>query len=116
MTGLPILARLIQDKRKSLLGWTLGMVVYLAMIMALWPTIRDSEGLQQAVEDYPEALKSLLGGSAGFDYTSPAGYLNTQVFSLVLPLMWAVLGSVWRPRYWPVKRKVTSLILSSQTR
>jgi beta-exotoxin I transport system permease protein len=92
VTGLPILSRVLHDKRKNLLGWMLGMALYLAMIMALWPTIRDSEGLQQSVEDYPEALKNLFGGSEGFDYTSAAGYLNTQVFALVLPIMLAVFG------------------------
>jgi ABC-2 type transport system permease protein len=87
---LPIVERSLRDRRRSLLGWGLGVAVYLGLIVVFWPSIRGSSEIAEAIENYPEAMKEFFGGAAAFDYTRPEGFLNTQLFSLVLPLL---LGS-----------------------
>lgn len=83
----PILERALRDRRRSLIGWALGIGIYVGMIVAFWPSIRGSSEISKAIENYPEAMKEFFGGAAGFDYTRPGGFLNTQLFSLILPLL-----------------------------
>jgi ABC-2 type transport system permease protein len=44
------------------------------------------------VENYPEALKSLFGIAEGASITSGPGYLDTELFSFMLPLFVLVLA------------------------
>ena len=83
----PILERALADRRRSLIGWGLGIGAYVALIVAFWPSIRGSSEISKAIENYPDAMKEFFGGAAAFDYTRPGGFLNTQLFSLVLPLL-----------------------------
>jgi ABC-2 type transport system permease protein len=57
------------------------------LIVAFWPSIRGSSEISKAIENYPDVMKEFFGGAAAFDYTRPGGFLNTQLFSLLLPLM-----------------------------
>jgi ABC-2 type transport system permease protein len=87
-----ILARDLHDHRRSLLAWAIGIALYAALIVVVWPSIRDSAQLTKAFRDYPDALKQLFGGEAGFDFGTSAGYLNAELFSLMYPLMLAVFA------------------------
>lgn len=82
----PVLQRSLRDRRRSLTSWALGIGAYVALIVAFWPSIRGSSEISKAIENYPSAMKEFFGGAAAFDYTRPGGFLNTQLFSLMLPL------------------------------
>ena len=88
----PILERSLRDRRRSLTSWGLGIGVYVALIVAFWPSIRGSSEITKAIENYPDAMKEFFGGAAAFDYTRPGGFLNTQLFSLILPLLIAIFA------------------------
>lgn len=82
-----------QDRRRSRLGWTLGLVAYMAMILAVWPSLDGSDSFADVAQDYPEALKAMFGGNDAFDaITTPAGFLNSYVFSFMLPLLLVVMA------------------------
>jgi ABC-2 type transport system permease protein len=83
--------RFLVDRRRAELGWSLGFFGYTALMMALWPTIRESEGYQDAAADLPEAFDAFFG-PGGIDLGSPGGYLNTYLFGMMLPLMLIVAG------------------------
>ena len=51
-----------------------------------------SSEITKAIENYPDAMKEFFGGAAAFDYTWPGGFLNTQLFSLILPLLIAIFA------------------------
>jgi ABC-2 type transport system permease protein len=57
------------------------------LIVAFWPSIRGSSEISKAIENYPDVMKEFFGGAGAFDYTKPGGFLNAQLFSLLLPLM-----------------------------
>ena len=82
-----VLERSLRDRRWSLTSWAVGIAAYLALIVAFWPSIRGSSEISKAIENYPDVMKEFFGGAAAFDYTRPGGFLNTQLFSLLLPLM-----------------------------
>ena len=78
-------------KRLSLVVWTVSVALLILMLIAVYPSVRDSPGLDAIYGDLSPAAQALLGGS---DLTSPAGYLNTQLFAFFLPavLLVYVLG------------------------
>lgn len=84
-------AQALRDHRRGLIGWSVGVAVYAVMLCAIWPTIRDSPTLLAALKDYPEALQDVFGGDvAGF--ATAAGYLNAELFSMMIPLFLAVFA------------------------
>lgn len=80
--------RALADRRRSLVGWSIGMVCYAALILAVWPSISGSESFADLAESYPDIMKALFGGVDEFEaITTPSGFLNTYVFSFMLPLL-----------------------------
>jgi len=88
----PVLERSLRDRRRSLTSWALGIGTYVGLIVAFWPSIRGSSEISKAIDNYPDALKEFFGGAAAFDYSRPGGFLNTQLFSLLLPLLIAAFA------------------------
>ena len=84
--------RELSDHRRALAGWCLGIVAYVAMVSAIFPSIQSSPDFDKLVENYPEILKSLFGISGAGSITSGAGYLDVELFSFMLPLLVLVLA------------------------
>ena len=59
---------------------------------AIFPSIESSPEFNELIESYPDVLKSLFGLAEGGDITSGAGYLDAELFSLMLPLLVLVLA------------------------
>lgn len=82
----------LRDQRKALVWWAVGLVALVGLYVAVYPTVRDRPELNRLIEEYPEVIKALIGGAAGIDFTSPAGYLNNELFSFVGPLVFLVFA------------------------
>ncbi|MGI9607918.1 MAG: ABC transporter permease subunit [Acidimicrobiales bacterium] len=85
-------ARYLAARARSLIAWALGILGFTLLIVAIYPTVRDSENFSAAVEDYPDAIKEFLGGEAAFDLASGPGFLNAEMYSLMLPLLLAFVA------------------------
>jgi ABC-2 type transport system permease protein len=81
-----VLVEAIRERRRSLLWWMLGIVALVALTVAFYPSIRDDASLSDYAEDLPESLRALFAGGE-VDIASPAGYLNSQVYALMAPLI-----------------------------
>lgn len=81
----------ILDHRRALAVWCLGIAAYVALIAAIYPSIESSPEFDELVESYPDALKALFGLEGG-GITTGAGYLDVELFSLMLPLLVLVLA------------------------
>jgi len=86
-----ILRRGLVDRRRALVAWSLGVAAYVLLIAAIFPSIESSKDLDELVANYPDALKSLFGLGSG-SLTSGAGYLDAELFSLMIPLLVLVLA------------------------
>lgn len=86
---LEALRHTLTDSRRALLWWALGLALYAAVILAFYPTVRADPGINEMLQTLPESLRTLFGG----DLTSPAGYLTSQLFSL-LPLILSVYAAL----------------------
>jgi ABC-2 type transport system permease protein len=71
-------------RRRSLLGYSLGMAAYAFIIVALYPAFRDSASLN-ALTRNGNAVAALFGATGSL--TSPAGWLNANIYQNFLPLI-----------------------------
>lgn len=85
-------SRELVDRRRSMLGWAIGLAGYALLVVAIWPTVRDSPSLRLAIEDYPDALKEFFGGQAGFDVSTGAGFVNAEMYAVILPVLLLVVA------------------------
>ncbi|HVS08452.1 MAG TPA: ABC transporter permease subunit [Planctomycetota bacterium] len=82
-----VFLKTLRETRRALLWWSLGLVGMTAMIVAIFPTVRDNPELNRLVEVYPEALKAFIAFGGELDYASGAGYLGIELFSFMVPLL-----------------------------
>jgi ABC-2 type transport system permease protein len=85
-----VLLKSVRDLRRGFAWWTLGLVGYAALIVSVYPTVRDNPELDELVESYPEALKAFIAFGGQFDFTSAAGYLGSELFSFMMPAIFLV--------------------------
>ncbi|PPJ24167.1 hypothetical protein C5E45_28410 [Nocardia nova] len=84
-----VFVKCLRDQRRGLIGWSLGIVVLVLLESALWPSISNIPGLRQMVDNYPPALRQLLGIE---DFLSGTGFLNTELYSIILPILFLVFS------------------------
>ena len=84
-----VASRALRDRRVGLAWWIVGLVGYTAMIIAIWPIVDDNEEFQKLAESYPEGLQAAFGGGTdSFElFTTPPGFLDGYLFSMILPLL-----------------------------
>ena len=80
----------LRDMRRSIVWWSLGLIAMTALMIAVYPTIRDNPDLNKLVENYPEALKAFIAFGGDLDYTSGAGYLGSELFAFMVPLLLSI--------------------------
>ena len=90
---LPLLLKTWRDRWRGLIAWTTGLVLITAVELYVYPSIRDSgEGMEALVEGFPEPMQEIFRMS---DYTSGAGFLNVEMFSIIVPLVFIAVGASW---------------------
>jgi len=68
--------------RRATVWWTLGIVVLTVTTVGFWPSLEGSEALA-GFED----MGSLLEAFGAQNMSTPAGYLDGQMFAIMLPLL-----------------------------
>lgn len=81
--------RTMRDQRRGLVGWGIAFMALVAVEVALWPTVRSMPDLERFLEGYPEALKELFNIS---EFRTGAGFLNAELFSIMLPALFIVFA------------------------
>ncbi len=79
------------QRRWSTFWWILGIFGFIFLNIIFYPTFKDQAAeLQKSFENLPDAALQLFGGSA--DFFSPVGFLNSQIFFLMLPMLLSILS------------------------
>lgn len=86
-----VFRRFVRDRRRSAVGWSIGLAVYILSQNAFYPSFKEQPGFAELFENMPEAMKSLFGISDMVPLTSPPGWIQSQVFSL-LPVLMAIFA------------------------
>ena len=89
-----VFTKTLWDARRSLLGWALAISAVAAMYAAFWPSVNTPQ-MQQALGNYPQGVLEALNYN---DLASPAGYLGSSVYGLLVPLLVAVFAIDWGTR------------------
>lgn len=90
-SSLVLFRRAITDRRRWLVGWSAGIVLLVVLTLAFWPSFRDKAAdMNEMVDNLPDSVKSLFGMGGGIDPFSPVGYLSSQVYAFMLPLLLAI--------------------------
>jgi ABC-2 type transport system permease protein len=88
-----ILRRAVRDRRRWLVGWTLGVLGLVVLELAFYPTLHDkSADIAKALDNLPKSVRSLFGMADGIDAFGPVGYLSSRVFTLIVPLLLLIAG------------------------
>jgi len=88
----PVLTHALRRRRISLAWWSLAVAGMCALLAAAYPTIRDNSELDKTFANLPPGVEALLGLSGGNLLSSPTGYLDSQFFANVLPVMLLVFA------------------------
>ncbi len=90
MTLSTVFGKTLRDQRRSLIGWLIGTALLITYVVAFWPVAERSLGeLSQVVESMPEAFRAMMGEP---DFGTAQGYLSTQLFAFMLPVLTVVLA------------------------
>jgi len=110
-----VFLKALADTRRALVWWSLGLIGMAAMMIAVYPTVRDNPDLNKMVEDYPDALKAFMAFGGDLDYVSGAGYLGSELFSFMVPLLLliAAIGAGARATAGEEERGTLDLLLAN---
>lgn len=93
---LALITRVLRERIKGLAGWALGLVGFIVIEISVYPTIRRSQqDWSKLTESFPKAFQAIFRMN---DYTSVAGFLSTELFSMVIPIIFIGIGASWGAR------------------
>lgn len=89
----PIIKWEIKQRRAFTLGWTIGVLVIVILIMLIYPSIHSqADQLNDLLNKLPAAIRDLKTGGSNVDTTSPIGFLNSQLYYATLPLFYIIMA------------------------
>ena len=77
----------VRALRRHATWWTIGIVAFVVMNAAVWPSLEGSDALAGL-----DSMESLLKAFGAENIGTPAGYLDGQIFALLLPLLLAAMA------------------------
>lgn len=81
----------LRQRRWSIIWWSIGIGLFLTVVMAVYPTFRDQAAmLDQSLQTIPESARSLFTDTA--DFLSPTGYLSSQAYYLMMPPLFSFIA------------------------
>lgn len=84
----------LKRRRAAIIWWTVGSIAMMAMIIALYPSIRDQAAqMNQVINQLPPELRGLKsGGSGTVNVGDPLEFLNSQLLYATMPMIWIILA------------------------
>ncbi len=87
----PVVKWTVILRKTSTLWWSFAMAIFIFINMIFYPSFKnDAAEFQKSFENLPDAALQFLGGSA--DFFSPVGFMNSQVYFIMLPMILGILA------------------------
>ncbi|HVS79243.1 MAG TPA: ABC transporter permease subunit [Candidatus Saccharimonadales bacterium] len=87
----PVARWTIWQRRWSIFWWSFGVLFFIFLTLIFYPTIKhQSAQLDKSFDQIPQTAKQLFTDTN--DIFSPVGYLSSQIFYLLLPLLLGILA------------------------
>lgn len=88
-----MLRQALREARVAVLGYGLGLGAMALVTVLSFPALEDFQRLQeQLLAAYPEELLALFGAAGVADLFSPEGFLHSQLFAFMAPLLLLIQG------------------------
>lgn len=87
-----ILRQTLQSSRRTIVGWGIGVAAFLLVNVLTYPAVKGQADYDKLLEDMPDAMLALFGMERDMSFTEPPGYLISQVFGFLLPMLLVILG------------------------
>ncbi|MDE0290746.1 MAG: ABC transporter permease subunit [bacterium] len=81
-----IVAKALRDRRRAIIGNSVGLVALIAWLGVLFPILRGSDAFIEMIERFPPELAAVFGMDPA-TFLTAAGYLSTQLYALFAPLL-----------------------------
>ncbi len=85
-----IFAKTIRELGRVAVVWTAASALLAAFYLSLYPSIGAAEEMRSFLDAMPPAIRAMFAAE-GVDISTPAGYLNVELFTFVVPLLVAAL-------------------------
>ena len=86
-----IVRKTLRDRWRSTTAWAVGLLSIISLQLYIYPTVANSsDAMTQYIDAFPEALKTIFRIE---DYVSGPGFLGTELFSLMIPLIFISLAA-----------------------
>ncbi len=82
-----VLTKTLRDQRRSLLVWAVALVALVALYVAVYPSVKGNSTFTKLLDQMPRAYRALFTTESGADFSTPAGYLNTELLTFMGPLL-----------------------------
>lgn len=92
--SLHVFVNALHTFRRAIIGWMLGIGAFVLVNVATYPAVKGQSEYDDILQDMPDALLAAFGIERELSLTSPEGYLISQVFGFLLPMLFAVLA-IW---------------------
>jgi ABC-2 type transport system permease protein len=85
-----ITVKTLRDQRRALIGWSIGVAALVLLYASFYPSIKaNAAQLDKYFESLPDALRNAIGTGS---ISSPVGYLRSEIFSTMGPLLLLILA------------------------
>lgn len=81
-----VFAKSLRDQRRGLLGWGIGTALTVLLMGAIWPSFSDID-VDAVLANYPSEFLEVFNVRA---MDTGMGFLNAELFSIVLPVMFVI--------------------------
>lgn len=87
----PIIVKTLKDYRLRLACFSIAISLYILLVTAVFRNyLTANNGLAKSVQQLPDALRSFI--SIKGDFLSPAGFLGSEPYYVVLPIVFIILA------------------------
>lgn len=86
-----IVGKVLHDQWRGVAAWTALSGVFAAFYLALYPSIGGVAEMRRLLDSMPPALRAMFAAE-GVDIATPAGYLNIELFTFIVPLLVFAIG------------------------
>ena len=88
---IPLIKWELRQRRWFIIWWTVGIVLVILLNLSVYPSFKDQAAeLEQSLSQMPESVKQLFSDTG--DFISPVGYLSSQVFYMMLPMLFSIMS------------------------
>lgn len=88
---IPVIKWSIYQRKWYIFWWLVGIAAFIFINMVFYPSFRDQAAeFEKTFAQMPEATRALFSDTG--DFLTPTGYLSSQIFYLMMPMLLGILA------------------------